>query len=132
MAKLEIESLQTQLADAHVGRENTTTNPLGGYQPNDTLPFQISQVLKVLSGYDRYKKRIEDIREDLANGHIAALAVALISDHPDLITKNELHKYLASSIGLLPDEIAALNDSAEYAIAIRQVFKQQISRSSTK
>jgi hypothetical protein len=43
------------LADAHVGRENTTVDPQGGHQLDDTLPFQISQVLKVLNGYDRYK-----------------------------------------------------------------------------
>jgi hypothetical protein len=85
-------------------------------------------VLKVLNGYDRYKKQTEDIREDLANAkdqiarqqsHIAALAVALISDHPKFITENELHKYLASLIGLQPGEIAALDDSAEYTVAIR-------------
>ena len=130
--KLEISSLQRQLADAHVGQENITAEPLGGYQLDDTLPFQISQVLKVLNGYDRYKKRREDIQEDLADAedqiarqqsHIAALAVALISDHPDFITENELHKYLASSIGLLPGEVAALDDSAEYALAISQVFR---------
>lgn len=141
VTKLEIESLQRQLADAHVGQENTTADPLGGYQLDDTLPFQISQVLKVLNGYDRYKKRVEDIREDLADAkdqvarqqsHIAALAVALISDHPDFITENELHRYLTSSIGLLPGEIAALSDSAEYAVATRRVFRQQISRGSTK
>ena len=122
ITKLEIESLQRQLADAHVGQENTTADPLGGYQLDDTLPFQISQVLKVLNGYYRYNKRREDIQEDLADAedqiarqqsHITALAVALISDHPDFITENELHKYLASSIGLLPGEIAALDDSAE-------------------
>ena len=122
ITKLEIESLQRQLADAHVSQENTTVGPLGGYQLDDTLPYQISQVLKVLNGYYRYKKRREDIQEDLADAedqiarqqsHITALAVALISDHPDFITENELHKYLASSIGLLPGEIAALDDSAE-------------------
>jgi hypothetical protein len=68
------------------------------------LLFQISQMLKVLNGYDRYKKRREGIQEDLADAedqiarqqaHIAAPAVALISDHPDFITENELHKYLA-------------------------------------
>jgi hypothetical protein len=141
VTKVEIESLQRQLADANVGQENTTANPLGGYQLDDTLPFQISQVLKVLNGYDRCKKRIEDIREDRTGAkdqiarqqsHIAALAVGLISDHPDFITENELHKYLASSIGLLPDKIAALDDSAEYAVAIHRVFRQQISRGSTK
>jgi hypothetical protein len=141
MTKLEIESLQRQLADAHVGQENTTADPLGGYQLDDTLPFKISQVLKILHGYDRCKKRIEDIPGDLTGAkdqiarqqsHLAALAVALVSDHPDFITENELHKYLASSIGLLPDKIAALDDSAEYAVAIRRVFRQQISRGSTK
>jgi hypothetical protein len=105
------------LADAHVSQENTTTDPLGGHQLDDTLPFQISQVLKVLNGYDRYKKRMDDIQEGLANAedqiarqqsHIAALAVALISDHPDFTTENDLHKYLASSIGLLPGEIACV------------------------
>jgi hypothetical protein len=120
------------LADAHVGQENTTVDPLGGYQLDDTLPFQISQVLKVLNGYGRYKKRIEDIQEDLADAedqiarqqsHIAALAVALISDHPDFITENELHKYLASSIGLLSGEMATLDDSAGYGQAISQVFR---------
>jgi hypothetical protein len=55
------------LADAHVGQENTTADPLSSYQLDDTLPFQISHVLKVLNGYDRYKKRMEDIREDLAD-----------------------------------------------------------------
>jgi hypothetical protein len=141
VTKLEIESLQRQLANAHVGQENTTANPLGGYQLDDTLPFQISQVLKVLNGYDCCKKRIEDIREDLTGAkdqiarqqsHLAALAVALVSDHPDFVTENELHKYLASSIGLLPDKIAALDDSAEYTVAIRRVFRRQISRGSTK
>jgi hypothetical protein len=58
---LEIESLQWQLADAHVDQENITADPLGGYQLDDTLPFQISQLLKVLNGYDRYKKRRGDI-----------------------------------------------------------------------
>jgi hypothetical protein len=53
--KLAIEPFQRQLADAHVGRENTTADPQGGHQLDDTLPFQISQVLKVLNGYDRYK-----------------------------------------------------------------------------
>lgn len=132
ITKLEIESLQRWLADAHVGQENTTANNLGGYQLDDTLPFQISQVLKVLNGYDRYKKRREDIQEDLADAedqiareqtHIVAPAVALISDHPDFITENELHKYLASSVGLLPGEIAALGDNAEYALAISRVFR---------
>src|SRR3954451_17052966 len=84
--------------------------------------FQISQVLKDLNGNDRYKKRTEDIREDLADAkdqiarqqsHIAALAVALISEHPNFISENELHKYLASLIGLQAGEIAALDDSAE-------------------
>jgi hypothetical protein len=64
--KLEIEPLQRQLVDAHVGRGNITADPLGGYQLDDTLPFQISQVLKVLNGYDRYKKRREIIQEGLA------------------------------------------------------------------
>lgn len=75
---------------------------------------------------------MEDIQEDLADAedqiarqqsHIAALAVVLISDHPDFITENELHKYLASPIGLLPGEIAALDDSAEYPLAISRVFR---------
>jgi hypothetical protein len=121
------------LVDAHVGRGNITADPLGGYQLDDMLPFQISQVLKVLNGYDRYKKRRGDIQEDLADAedqiarqqaHIVAPAVALISDHPDFITENELHKYLASSVGLLPGEIAALGDSAEYALAISRVFRE--------
>jgi hypothetical protein len=131
ITKLEIESLQWQLADAHVGQENITADPLGGYQL-DTLPFQISQVLKVLNGYDRYKKRREDIQENFVDAedqiarqqsHIAALAVALISDHSNFITENELHKYLASPIGLLPGEIATLDDSAEYGLAISRVFR---------
>jgi hypothetical protein len=93
-------------------------------------------VLKVLNGYGRFKKRIEDIRVDLTSAkdqvarqqsHIAALAVALISDHSDFITENELHKYLAPLIGLLPDEIGVLDDSAEYTVAIRRVFREQIS-----
>jgi hypothetical protein len=75
---------------------------------------------------------MEDIQEDLTDAkdqiarqqsHIAALAVALISDHPDFITENELHKYLASSVGLLPDEIAALDDGAEYALTTSRVFR---------
>jgi hypothetical protein len=120
------------LADAHVGQENITADPLGGYQLDDTLPCKISQMLKVLNGYDRYKKRREDIQENLADAedqiarqqsHIAALAGALISDHSNFVTENELHKYLASPIGLLPGEIATLDDSAEYGLAISRVFR---------
>jgi hypothetical protein len=55
------------LAGAHFGQKNTTADPLGGYQLDDMLPFPISQVLKVLNGYGRFKKRIEDIRVDLTS-----------------------------------------------------------------
>jgi hypothetical protein len=63
----EIESLQKQLADAHIGQQNATTDPEGGYQLDDMLPFQISQVLRVLNGYDRKEEQLKDVLEELAD-----------------------------------------------------------------
>jgi hypothetical protein len=109
------------LADAHVSQENTTTDPLGGYQLDDTLPFQISQVLKVLNGYDRYKKRMEDIQEDLADAkdqiarHIATLAVALL--RPPRFH----HRKRAPQVFGVIDWSST--DSAEYALATSRVFR---------
>lgn len=86
----------------------------------------------VLDGYDRKEQQLKDVREELkgildeladAQGRItrkesqiAALAVALLNPEalPAYMTEQDLHKYLASSIGLCSDEIAALNDDPQY------------------
>ena len=106
------------------------------------LPFQISLVLRVLNGYDRNKERLEDAREKLADAEyqiarqqsqIAALAVALTNTDtlPAIVSEEDLQKYLASSIGLVPDELAALNDNAAYRQAIDRVYRPQRSQGST-
>src|SRR5256885_2715167 len=121
----EIKSLQKQLAYARPSHQIPTTDPQGGYQLDDMLPFQISQVLKVLNGYDRNKEQLKAVREKLADAqdqiarqksHIAAMAVALTNTDalPALVSESDLQKYLSSSIGLRPNELATLNDNAAY------------------
>jgi hypothetical protein len=141
----EIESLPEEVAmDAHISQPEITTELNGGYQLDDMLPFQISQVLRVLNGYERKERQLQDVREELADAReqisrqriqIAALGVALMN--PDAMpvcrTERDLHKYLASpSISLRSDEIAALNDVPQYRQAFGLEFRKVGARKSAK
>jgi hypothetical protein len=146
-----LKPLQEGLADAQMTQPRTTTEPKGGYQLDDMLPLQISQVLMVLDGYDQKEQQLKDVREELKRvldkladaqdriarkeSQIAALAVALMNPDalPAYMTEQDLHIYLASSsIGLCSDEIAALNDDPQYRQAVDLDFRKVGARKSAR
>ena len=132
----EIESLRGHLAATRVDQEQgTKVEPPSRYQLDDMLPFQISQVLRVVNAYERNKEELQRVQDELMgaddqiarrNSRIAALVVALMNPDaiPAILSERDLHKYLvSSSIGLVADEIAALNDNEDYKQAVARVFR---------